>query len=148
MLKFLVLHPSHKLNYFKAASWTDEWCETAEDIVHAEFEHAYADIEVGNDKSRDSVSSFLITQSFNFILTYCLKATQTTSDNIFDTLPALSAPQKSVLADELKRYLAAPTEATLDPLLWWIEKEAVYPRLSRMAHNYLCIPGMFHSSSL
>ena len=62
-------------------------------------------------------------------------------DNIFDALPELSAPSKAALYDELTRYLSEPTERTLDPLLWWVEKKAVYPRLSRMACDYLCIPG-------
>ncbi len=65
------------------------------------------------------------------------------SDNIFDALPTLSAPTKAALADELTCYLSAPLERTLNPLLWWIEMKAVYPRLSRMARDYLCIPGTF-----
>jgi len=52
------------------------------------------------------------------------------SDNIFDALPALSAPMKAALADELTHYLSAPVEQTLNPLLWWIEKQAIYPHLS------------------
>jgi hAT family C-terminal dimerisation region len=47
------------------------------------------------------------------------------------------------LADEIARYLSAPTEATLDPLLWWTERKDIYPRLSRMALDYLSIPGEF-----
>ena len=66
------------------------------------------------------------------------------SDNIFDALPILSAPAKPSPIDELDHYLAAPTEATRDPLLWWVEKQAVYPHLSRMARDYLCVPGAFH----
>ena len=69
------------------------------------------------------------------------EAGETISDNIFDSLPVLSAPKKVTLADELTRYLATPTEVALDPLLWWIEKQAVYPHLSRMARDYLSIPG-------
>lgn len=41
-----VLHPSHKLAYFAQAGWPDDWRATAEEIVHAEFERAYADIEI------------------------------------------------------------------------------------------------------
>jgi len=57
----------------------------------------------------------------------------------------VSVAAKSTLFNELDHYLAAPTEATRDPLLWWIEKQAIYPCLSRMACNYLCVPGVFHS---
>jgi hypothetical protein len=45
------------------------------------------------------------------------------------------------LQDEITRYLSASTERILDPLMWWTEMKAVYPRLSRMARDYLCIPG-------
>ena len=64
------------------------------------------------------------------------------SNNIFDSLPVLSALKKAALADELTQYLAVPTKVASDPLLWWIERQAVYPCLSRMARNYLCIPGI------
>jgi len=43
--------------------------------------------------------------------------------------------------EELTRYLATAPELTVNPLLWWIEKQAMYPHLSRMALNYLSIPG-------
>jgi hypothetical protein len=35
--------------------------------------------------------------------------------------------------------------ATTPPVttLWWVEKKALYPCLSRMARDYLCIPGEF-----
>ena len=63
------------------------------------------------------------------------------SDNIFDNLPSLSVAKKSAIADEITRYLASPPEATANALLWWVEKEHLYPRLSRMARDYLSIPG-------
>jgi hypothetical protein len=56
----------------------------------------------------------------------------------------LSGPLKAALSDELTRYLSAPVERTRDPLLWWVEKQALYPCLSRMARDYLCIPGGFY----
>jgi hypothetical protein len=57
-------------------------------------------------------------------------------------LPVLSTAKKSALADELTQYLATPVEATKDPLTWWVKKQATYPCLSRMARNYLSIPGL------
>ena len=38
----IVLHPCHKLTYFKNEGWELEWIRTAEKIVHNEFEHSYA----------------------------------------------------------------------------------------------------------
>lgn len=61
---------------------------------------------------------------------------------MFDNLPAISTIQRlSALVDELDRYLQEPTEAAPNPLLWWKENQFRYPHLSRMARNYLCIPG-------
>jgi hypothetical protein len=35
---FIVLHPCHKLHYFKTAGWKKSWIETAHAIVHEEFD--------------------------------------------------------------------------------------------------------------
>ena len=38
----LVLHPRHKLHYFKTAGWEEEWIDTAHNIVREEFDRTYA----------------------------------------------------------------------------------------------------------
>ena len=53
---FQVLHPSHKLAYFTQARWDDDWRATAEDIVQAEFQRAYADLEVMDLQNTQHVS--------------------------------------------------------------------------------------------
>ena len=53
---FVVLHPSHKLAYFAQAGWDNEWRATAEDIVRAEFEQAYADLEVADSRNTQNAS--------------------------------------------------------------------------------------------
>src|ERR1700678_135540 len=42
----LVLHPCHKLQYFKTAGWEEEWIEAAEEIVRDEFDRTYAFMDV------------------------------------------------------------------------------------------------------
>ena len=37
-----VLHPRHKLHYFKVAGWEEEWVEAAHVIVREEFDCTYA----------------------------------------------------------------------------------------------------------
>lgn len=69
------------------------------------------------------------------------------SNNIFDNLPALQAPQASDQHDELERYLSTNPEHVGDVLVWWHEHKHIYPRLYRMALDYLSIPGMFSSCS-
>ena len=58
-----------------------------------------------------------------------------------DIMPPSEAP--GFFKDELKHYLSTDIETTTDgPLKWWCSKQEIYPRLSRMALNYLSIPGM------
>lgn len=45
----IVLHPHHKLSYFKNAGWTEEWINTAEHLVCEEFDHAYSILDIDND---------------------------------------------------------------------------------------------------
>jgi hypothetical protein len=45
----IVLHPQHKLPYFKNAGWTEEWINTAETLVHREFECSYSILDIEND---------------------------------------------------------------------------------------------------
>lgn len=64
------------------------------------------------------------------------------SENMFDSLPALAMPTTSNAQDELSCYLAEDTEIVDNALKWWTGKTYLYPRLSRMALDYLSIPGM------
>ena len=41
----LVLHPHHKLQYFKNARWKDKWIQQAKRIVHEEFNQSYASLD-------------------------------------------------------------------------------------------------------
>ena len=64
------------------------------------------------------------------------------STNIFDDLPALRPPEAAKHRDELEMYLSTERELSVkDGLLWWYERKHIYPRLSRMAMDYLSIPG-------
>ena len=38
----MVLHPRHKLQYFKKAGWEETWIKTSHDIVRTEFDQTYA----------------------------------------------------------------------------------------------------------
>jgi hypothetical protein len=56
-LLFPVLHPRHKLNYFKNAKWETEWIEDARILVRAEFDRSYNCRSASrNSSSSDKVS--------------------------------------------------------------------------------------------
>jgi hAT family protein len=68
---------------------------------------------------------------------------------MFDNLPSLSAPSSLELRDELDQYLSTDPEQVggntgKDVITWWYERRGVYPRLHRMALDYLTIPGMYY----
>jgi hypothetical protein len=62
-------------------------------------------------------------------------------DNLMDDTPTSSSE------DELQRYLSTDVEDVKDALMWWTERRAMFPRLSRMACDYLAIPGEYLISS-
>ena len=64
------------------------------------------------------------------------------SKNIFDNLPTLRSPEAMELHDKLDFYLSTKRDLDVkDGLRWWHEHKHLYPRLYRMALDYLSIPG-------
>ncbi len=61
--------------------------------------------------------------------------------NIFDNLPSFRAPNDAELSDELERYLSTDVEDVQDPLQWWTDRKSQFPNLSRMAIDFLTLPG-------
>jgi hypothetical protein len=51
---FSVLHPRHKLQYFKKAGWQDSWIETAYTIVRDEFYRTYAFMDIDSEADQTS----------------------------------------------------------------------------------------------
>jgi hypothetical protein len=47
---FLVLHPRHKLEYFKKQKWEDSWIQDAHDIVRRNFDRSYAMVDAPGDE--------------------------------------------------------------------------------------------------
>ena len=142
-----VLHPRHKLSYFKQAGWLADWINTAEDIVHTEFNRSYAIESDSADEQEvgDSGDVIMVHQSIFFFYFGILYNTFTLpklkSKNIFDNFPSLTAPRWSELRDELDAFLGTDPESVVDMIKWWSEKHTTYPWLSRMALDYLTIPG-------
>jgi hypothetical protein len=87
----LVLHPQHKLRYFKTAGWEDKWINVAEQIVRDEFKQKYADLPGESSGDKD-----------NSILSPKKKKVH----NIFNNLPSLAAPKAAELHDKLAHYLS------------------------------------------
>jgi hypothetical protein len=63
--------------------------------------------------------------------------------NIFDNLPGLTHLKSTAPVDEITLYLSSELVNVTDAIKWWREKQGTYPQLSRMALDYLTIPGMY-----
>ena len=61
--------------------------------------------------------------------------------NFFEDMESLAPPLPAAVGDELELYLRSHVEVAPDPLEWWQKRRTLYPNLSRMALDYLSIPG-------
>ena len=86
--------------------------QTAEDLVRKEFTQHYGDNIQGNQHDH------------------------ATTD--FSDFGDISVATDS--SNELDRFLREKAEKVKDPLEWWYKNRTVYPKLSRMVLDFLCIP--------
>lgn len=150
-LSLAVLHPRHKIRYFKEAGWSSEWIETARQLVEDVYNNSYASRHasavLSKDKDIDTgVEDNVRTNLQNRSSMYAKWSRQqkprpSESENIFDNLPSLAKAKPKQSHSELDAYLAADVVNITDALTWWTEHREIYPQLSRMATDYLSIPG-------
>ncbi|KIM52113.1 hypothetical protein SCLCIDRAFT_40861, partial [Scleroderma citrinum Foug A] len=108
----MVLHPRHKLEYFKLAGWKPPWIATAHKLVNDRYDESYAAYHTSEDSDGQAN----------------IDMEDDEPANIFDKLPSL-VKSKHTHHDELGIYLAADIENVSDPLQWWYEHQHVYPCL-------------------
>ena len=84
-----------------------------------------------------------------FIFILLLKVFQSQNDDSDDSESSSSSSDEEEFADELERYLSSGRiKGVTDPIKWWHENQGSYPRLSRMAKDFLTIPGKDYIFSL
>ena len=151
----LVLHPSHKLKYFSKQGWNQEWIDTAEEITRDEFIRNYAAYVVPkNRKSQSSVPTKKVSPSPYSVNKCYLQCdyfyqqkvnSDDSSDKDIQIVDSDSSTDEEDFITELDNYLKSPRVKNIkDPLNWWYENRGLYPRLSRMARDFLMIPGKFY----
>lgn len=130
----LVLHPGLKLDYFRVQEWEEKWIDTAENLVREEYISEYEDrASVDDDDMADEASNSLIfSAKFNHV------CKQGSDDDGFGNI---SVGKKVPKRSEIDVYLSLAVENVKDPLKWWVDNRQAYPNLSRMARDYLSIPG-------
>lgn len=132
-----VLHPGLKLEYFRKQEWEPKWIENAELITRDAFT-CYKGLGSADEPGImlvDEVCCFVV----NKILSTHFNCRMTNFGNIsVGTIP--------VQLSELDKYLNSNTVKIANPLKWWTENSHTYSQLSRMALDYLSIPGRFQQS--
>lgn len=125
----------------------------AKEIVRTEFEHSYKyrddldDCWPKDEILADTKVCIIVTITDLYrICSLDLQNHKTTasesSTNIFDDLPSLQPPDAMEPEDELEKFLSTERDLKAkDGLRWWVERKHIYPRLYRMALDYLSIPG-------
>lgn len=124
----LMLHPSYKTAYFKRLKWPTEWIDAADEVVHSEWYTRYAHIVIDPAEVVEEATA---------------TAAHQPSVNVFDDIMQFTPDDTPAIdQDELDTFLTSPCEDTNgDPLAWWMKNRARYPRLSRMALDYLSAPA-------
>lgn len=150
----LVLHPAHKLKYFSKQGWNQEWIDTAEEITRDEFIRNYAAYVVPkNRKASSSLPSNKVSPLRYLVIIYYSQwdsfyqqKVESDDSSIEDVqiVDSDSSTDEEGFITELDNYLKSPRVKNVkDPLNWWYENRGLYPRLSRMARDFLMIPGKF-----
>ncbi|KIK15264.1 hypothetical protein PISMIDRAFT_115423 [Pisolithus microcarpus 441] len=102
----MVLHPHHKLEYFRQVKWEADWIKMAGELVHCNYDSLYVSCDIHEDVGSPSSDGEERKDRLN---------------NIFDRLPSLSKINSSHMLDELDAYLATGVEDidVGDAIQWW-----------------------------
>ena len=116
----------------------------AKELVRMEFDRSY------KYRDTDTLSDIDIATKVSLNLFYRQNSPKvegssqkaSMSTNMFDNLPALKPQDDKEPQDELDIFLSTKRDLNVtDGLRWWHDHKHHYPRLYRMALDYLSIPG-------
>ncbi|KIK20944.1 hypothetical protein PISMIDRAFT_46313, partial [Pisolithus microcarpus 441] len=112
----MVLHPHHKLEYFRQAKWEADWIKTVGELIRRNYDSSYVSCDIHEDVGSPSSDG---------------EECKDRPNNIFDRLPSLSKINLSRTLDELDAYLATGVEDidVGDAIQWWDDHRSTYPHL-------------------
>ncbi|KDQ59838.1 hypothetical protein JAAARDRAFT_126643, partial [Jaapia argillacea MUCL 33604] len=114
----IVLHPAHKLSYFRKRKWPELWIDTAVSLVHDEWELNY------KPKQPTPLSS--------------VTAENSNSHKYFGDIELSTANATHNLLTE---YLASPAlPLVTDPIAFWVSQIPEKNPLATMALDFLTAP--------
>ncbi|OWT42252.1 restless-like transposase [Pochonia chlamydosporia 170] len=134
----LALHPAYRWGWFEQA-WVHkpDWIRSAKRIVQEVWDESYRDFHIVVASNDEPVAKRQ-KQYYNAFEEHC---EQSRIDSI-QTEPLLD---DDTIGDEYERWQSSheSTDKTVrDPIAYWHEKRLQYPRLSRMALDFVTIQSM------
>ncbi len=142
-LFYTVLHPCHKVMYFHKVGWSQDWIDTAHNIVQMEYKSKYKSRIIERDEEND-IEEIAPPISVHFCvnLSPCMSTDIELKQYLRYTPNAHYSYRKSRWAWSLSFDRSWGYRWCFNVvLMWWNEQHAMYPRLLRMALDYLSIPG-------
>lgn len=130
------LHPRYKFELVEGL-WDEhpDWVDDAKRIVRDIWDDDYKGLDLGDEELLQPDGHGVPPTNIAFI-------------NWKNKFRAGKTPNTAVPAtsnggaDEYERWMAAPPEDCLDPAAYWHHQLHVYPRLARMALDYMTVPPM------
>lgn len=128
-----------KLDYYQRHDWPKEWIDFCKGYCQEVYEEYKA---LGGVISDDQQMEPSIVSS----VASCDDA-NSSQDEFDEYMSDIYGDMKETSQvygklNELEEYLRKGEEVTKDPLQWWKDRQAVCPILSRVARDFLAIPGM------
>ena len=119
-----------------------------DEIVREEFKRNYEEYRLRNPKTSQSLKGKVSIYIYYYYFAVS-RFFQSHNDELDDSESPSSSSNEEEFADKLDRYISSGRiKGVKDPIRWWHENQASYPRLSRMAKDYLTIPGQYSLFSL
>ncbi|KAL1949782.1 hypothetical protein VTO73DRAFT_8663 [Trametes versicolor] len=144
----MILHPGHKLQYFRDENWPEEWINEAVELLHAEWrqyykpappeqpEEAPADAPALSSKGKGKATASAQPSTGR-------KSAQASTEKATTELFASISNAGKSAKDALEVYLEEPKLTTVDDPLhhWNLMLTSGNPWLARMALDFLSIPA-------
>ena len=131
----VALHPAYRWGWFDQA-WNHrpDWIETAKRMVWQVWDESYRDLEVPSTTSDDEPLGKRQKRYYNAFKEHC-------EQSRIDSNQADDNP----FSDKFDKWQSSPESGDIhirDPISYWHAKRSQYPRLSRMALDFLTIQSM------
>jgi hypothetical protein len=143
----LALHPAFRWGWFER-TWVDkpQWIRTAKQLVQDVWNNQYRGVEVEEPRPRQQKRPKLFLNPFEEHLHRARSSTPAIKHSPVNS-PASSSfsptPDPTYDEYELWQRSAEPTDCeVIDPLGYWNERQNRYPRLSKMALDFLTVQSM------